>query len=178
MIFSTGAKDILNAYIDSIGGKPTPKQQKTPAKRGAKRKSIPAQDTANAPASTTKKRARKSSNAVDTPKTVSRPEGTWEDDVQYIDCIEENEEEDGGISAFVVWNDDTKSRYSIKVVRQKCPQKVSFILLLLPHMRLLLIYHSSSLTTSQDCTTSYSSPRQSAEDVPLTRPRTFKNVDE
>ncbi|KAI5211885.1 hypothetical protein E4T38_00900, partial [Aureobasidium subglaciale] len=125
-----GAMDVLQAYWDSIGGKPTAKP-KTPAKKGTKRKAATAQNTPEvASSSTTKKRGRNSvKTAEEQPehaKMSSLPEGSWEDHVQLIDAVEQAGDGDskGDLVVYLLWEDGKQTQHSVKVCRQKCPQKL------------------------------------------------------
>ncbi|KAI5201336.1 hypothetical protein E4T39_05246 [Aureobasidium subglaciale] len=117
-----GAMDVLQAYWDSIGGKPQAKP-KTPAKKGTKRKSAPAQDTPEvASSSTTKKRGRKSiKTAEEQPedaKLSSFPEGSWEDHVQLIDAVEQAGEGDskGDLVVYLLWENGKQTQHPAKLL--------------------------------------------------------------
>ena len=168
--------DILQAYWDSIGGKPQPK---TPAKKGTKRKSTAAtsQDTPEVSSSLTKRRGRKAPKTEEAAeeKTATLPEGSWEHHVQSVDAIEMSEEGEhkGNLMIYLLWNNGSRTQHTALQCRSKCPNKV-FPLFITRH---LLTRTSSSTTMNRNCSSTSPNPRP-AEDVPLTRPRVFKNTDE
>ncbi|KAH0338383.1 hypothetical protein KCU81_g7645, partial [Aureobasidium melanogenum] len=126
----SGAMDVLRAYWDKIGGKPSAKP-KTPAKKGTKRKSM-AQDTPEVAAtSTTKKRGRKSTKTVDADvaednNMSSLPEGSWEEHVQLIDAVEKPDEGEhkGVLMIYLLWENGSRTQHTAAQCRQKCPQKL------------------------------------------------------
>lgn len=130
ILSSSGAMDVLRAYWDKIGGKPQAKL-KTPAKKGTKRKSM-AQDTPEVPATSTKKRGRKTTKTADVDvaednKMSSLPEGSWEEHVQLIDAVEKPDEGEnkGVLMIYLLWEDGSRTQHTAQQCRQKCPQKVA-----------------------------------------------------
>ncbi|THY66955.1 hypothetical protein D6C97_01186 [Aureobasidium pullulans] len=122
-----GAMDILQAYWDSIGGKPQPK---TPAKKGTKRKSTAAtsQDTPEVSSSLTKRRGRKAPKTEEAAeeKTATLPEGSWEHHVQSVDAIEMSEEGEhkGNLMIYLLWNNGSRTQHTALQCRSRCPNKL------------------------------------------------------
>ena len=140
--------DIVEEYHRKIGGTPIyePAPKKKGPKPGANKRSASAAFPAESPAvePSAKKRGRKSMNELATaangatPEKRKLPEGSWEHLVQRVGSILEESEEKvkgakgkraGGGGGTVLlglleWNDGWKSQHPIRVVRQKCPQKL------------------------------------------------------
>jgi len=141
------AKDILNAYHKKIGGEPVfeakPKSSKkkgpAPGGKAGKRSASDAFAESPAPAgSATKKKGRMSAGtngaAADDFPTNKRdlPIGSWEDHITRVTSIIEEmvpakgkEKEHKVLTGLLEWNDDgPKTQHKLKVLRQKCPQKL------------------------------------------------------
>ncbi|KAI9821509.1 MAG: hypothetical protein M1826_000631 [Phylliscum demangeonii] len=113
-----GAKKILKAYHDKIGGKPVRKLAGTKRTREGNSK------TPQGSASKVKSRNGKE------PATRSRttvqdkwkpPSGSWEEAVQAIDTIEQ----DGKfMQVYLHWENGKKTKHPIDYVYKKCPQKM------------------------------------------------------
>jgi len=119
-----------------------PKSKSASKKKGAKGGKRTASDAfadSPAPASTnTKKRGRKSNGAADDVPETSRelPVGSWEDHITRVTSIMEEAipEKAGGkgrektskqLTGLIEWNDNgPKTQHKLKVLRQKCPQKL------------------------------------------------------
>ncbi|KAF2741868.1 chromo-domain-containing protein [Sporormia fimetaria CBS 119925] len=111
-----GAIDVLNEYLDSIGGRSELGGAKKGTKRG--RKSAAAESEAATPATT--KRAKKE-------KEWSPPPGSWEPEVDYIDTVMENIDAKTGEPqkyALLVWHNQKKTQHPLQHVYAKCPQKM------------------------------------------------------
>ena len=55
------------------------------------------------------------------------PAGSWEDHVMSIDTVEEIPDYKTGekvLYGYVVWNNGRKSQHPLRVINNKCPQKV------------------------------------------------------
>ncbi|KAF2117425.1 hypothetical protein BDV96DRAFT_572083 [Lophiotrema nucula] len=108
-----GAKEVLREYWESIGGKPEP----TGGKKRKGKKSAADSKTAT-PVET--KRAKKE-------KEWSPPPGSWENDVDYVDTVEESIDPKTAKKArfaYLVWNNSKKTQHPLKHVYHKCPQKM------------------------------------------------------
>ncbi|EAT79442.2 hypothetical protein SNOG_13115 [Parastagonospora nodorum SN15] len=122
-----GAIDVMNEYFDELGGRPEPKG---PGKRKG-RPSGANKSGSGTPASTAKR--------VKQDREWSPPHGSWEDDVDYIDTVEEKvDPRTGELSkfAYLVWKNDKKTQHPLKHIYQKCPQK-------------MLLYYESHLVFTQ-----------------------------
>ncbi|EKG12915.1 Cutinase [Macrophomina phaseolina MS6] len=123
-----GAMEALEEYWAKIGGKPGAKKRKasgtpsgTPAGKGrgrgrkAKDESVSVEPVEPEP------------KLAKTEKQPNFPKGSWENDIQSVDTIEEIPDEKRGIRkryAMVVWNNGRKTRHELAVLNQKCPQKM------------------------------------------------------
>ncbi|KAF2181045.1 hypothetical protein K469DRAFT_713903 [Zopfia rhizophila CBS 207.26] len=111
-----GAADVLNEYFEKIGGQPQFGESKT-KKRGRKKSGVESESaTPVAPA----KRAKKE-------KEWAPPPGSWENDVDYIDTVEESPDPKTGEKArfaYVVWYNQKKTQHPLSMVYHKCPQKM------------------------------------------------------
>jgi len=123
---SDGAADVLKAYWKKIGGKPKD-EPPTSAKKGPGRKRKADTSASASPAPAKKGRA---SKAV---KTEPKANGTknpvppaeeWETAVTEIVTIEESEEKPRDFTVWMLFSDGVKRVYSMRTVRQNCPQKV------------------------------------------------------
>jgi len=147
---SENAKDILETYHKKIGGepvfqdKPKSSSKKKGTAKGAKRTASNAFPESPAPASTgaSKKRGRQSASngisAEDHLVTNKRelPVGSWEEHITRVTSIVEEEvtekvgksgrEKDRKeLTGLLEWtNDGRKTQHKLKVLRQKCPQKL------------------------------------------------------
>ncbi|KAL9070561.1 MAG: hypothetical protein Q9157_005765 [Trypethelium eluteriae] len=129
-----GAPEALQEYLDSIGGRPQPGDDRKP-KRGKRKQSTgtPAAETKSGNGRGRKKMKvengddggldRKGKGA----QKWEPPKGTWEHEIMNIDCIEEEydvENKENKRIGFVMWNNGKKSKHSLKILNGKCPQKV------------------------------------------------------
>ena len=108
--------EVLNEYFDSIGGRPQLGQK--PKKRGRKKSSAVESESAtpSAPAKRIKKE-----------KGWSPPPGSWENDVQQIETVDENVNSETGEKerwAFVLWKNGSRTQHPLDMIYRKCPQKV------------------------------------------------------
>ncbi|KAL9613367.1 MAG: hypothetical protein Q9167_002070 [Letrouitia subvulpina] len=134
-----GARDILEEYWNSIGGKPVPGSTKQTKKRNR-------QSTGKTTAEPAK-RARKGrkSAAADSDATSEPPvgysdvnpdtwkppaplDGAWDKKVQAVDTIEKDDK--GELWAYLVWNDQNddgrfnRSKARLATCNKACPQKM------------------------------------------------------
>ncbi|KAI9818897.1 MAG: hypothetical protein M1827_007718 [Pycnora praestabilis] len=126
-----GAKDILNEYFESIGGRPVLNKKTKPAKAtvavtpesGRKRKNQANGKKTKDEAKGSKKKRRlpASPSPPASSKRWEPPSGSWEDSIQGIDTLEATENE---LWVYLVWNDGHRSRHLTQKVYQKCPQRM------------------------------------------------------
>ncbi|KAI9367036.1 hypothetical protein BJX61DRAFT_547884, partial [Aspergillus egyptiacus] len=120
-----GAQDVLDEYFKIVGGRPEkPKKRKSmgrPPKAaqdqnpGPKRRRRSRADTEPEPAQPAEENDKDSSMPDWVPKSKS-----WEKEVKAVDTIVR--EKDGGLVAFLHWNNDKKSKVSIETCYEKCPR--------------------------------------------------------
>lgn len=143
-----GARDILEAYWQKLGGKPASNSSKAVSKKRA-RKSAGGSET---PDSTVVKKQRKSgsrkskdASAMDDEKTPEPPtgftdvgndnwkapkpsSGAWDNHVQTVDTIEKDDQ--GELWAYLVWNDKNddgrfyRSKARLTTCNKACPQRM------------------------------------------------------
>jgi chromobox protein 1 len=122
-----GAADVLAEYHEEIGGRPQPK--------GMKRKAAPTggKSESGTPAASSKRgRPADDKPAPKVEKAWSPPPGSWEHDVSYVDTVEELSDgvdpKTGNkrVQAYVVWKNQRKTSHPLRLLYQKCPQKVWF----------------------------------------------------
>lgn len=116
----------MEEYYSSIGGKP---QQRRENGAGTKRKL--SKGAADTPLNSKGKGRKRGRADEDTPKNVKKawvpPEGSWENDVNNIDAVEEHPNETTGEKerfAYIMWNNGKKTYHPLSVINKKCPQKV------------------------------------------------------
>lgn len=114
------APEVLQEYWDEIGGRPEVKETKGKKRKG--RKSGVESEPASASASSTKR--------VKKEREWSPPPGSWENDVDYVDTVEESvDPKSGDLTryAYLVWTNQKKTQHPLVHVYHKCPQKVCFV---------------------------------------------------
>ncbi|CAK3893428.1 Chromatin-associated swi6 [Lecanosticta acicola] len=129
----SNSPDLVEAYHVSIGGTPEP-AGKGSAKKGpaAGKRSASAAFDSPAPTGSGKKRSRKSDANGD---AWEPPVGSWEDHVERVAAILEEEEEVSGIikkgktdvqslKGLLEWVNGKKSEHKMSLLRQKCPQRL------------------------------------------------------
>lgn len=114
---------MLEEYHKSIGGKPVA-ESKAKGGRG-KRKS--AASTASPAAAG--RAGRPAKKAKSNGEGWTPPIGTWEDKVQSIQTICDDNERTNGkdkmtLHVFMQFNDGHRTKFPMELVRQKCPQKL------------------------------------------------------
>ncbi|KAI9829156.1 MAG: hypothetical protein M1832_000179 [Thelocarpon impressellum] len=118
----TGASDALAEYHNKIGGKPV---RKAPL---AKRNRDSASNTPQTGRKSSKtRRLNDNTPPVDTSNATSSelgwrpPKGSWEDEIQAVDIIEQNK---NGLFVYLRWNNKKITRHAIEETYRKCPQKM------------------------------------------------------
>lgn len=56
-------------------------------------------------------------------KSWTPPDGSWEDEIDRIHACEE--ESDGKLVVYLIWNNGKETRHETSVIYHKCPQKVN-----------------------------------------------------
>jgi len=108
-----GAREVLDEYFESIGGKP----KYTAPTNKRSRQSIGTPGTAKKKKTTPSK---DSSSPPDEPKWKP-PTGSWEDEIQAIDTIEKTEK---GLICYIQWANGKKSQHEVHTVYKKAPQRM------------------------------------------------------
>ena len=128
------ADEILNSYLESVGGREAIFNQgeavRKARKRGRKRgRASTATETAEKPNG---RKSRKSSHPASSTPPASLddvifkpPSGSWEEIVQGIDACEGT---DGQVMVFLSWPGGHKTQHPLDQVYKRCPQKVCSIL--------------------------------------------------
>ncbi|KAL9040201.1 MAG: hypothetical protein Q9180_002059 [Flavoplaca navasiana] len=138
-----GARDLLEAYWKSIGGKPVPGTKEKPAGKKRGRQST---GTIQPAAKKQKKPGRKSTSALEDPDATPEPpkgyqdvnpdtwkpppphDNAWENLVMNVDTIEKDDR--GELWAFLVWNEKNeddrfnRSKAKLATCNKACPQKM------------------------------------------------------
>jgi chromobox protein 1 len=121
------ASDILDEYLERMGGREAILAETKQAMQGKKR-GRPASGAKNGTAS---KRSRQGDWAdSETPPLGTRgakpewkvPAGSWEDHVKQLDAAQD--EATGKLVVYLTWNGGQKTQHSTDVVYKRCPQKV------------------------------------------------------
>ncbi|KAL4922281.1 hypothetical protein BDW62DRAFT_50626 [Aspergillus aurantiobrunneus] len=124
-----GARDVVNEYFKFIGGrpeKPPPKKRKSmgrPPKAAQQEKPEPKRrrrsrttDNEERDAGEDKEKLKETQARDWVPKSKN-----WEKEVKDVDTIVR---EDGGLVAYLHWNNEKKSKVSIETCYEKCPRKM------------------------------------------------------
>ncbi|KAK2761755.1 hypothetical protein FQN54_001583 [Arachnomyces sp. PD_36] len=120
-----GAKDILEKYYKKQGGRPV--KPKPARAAGKKRKSLP---EPKAKKETPKKRGKRNENVDDSsdeaqaqnPYSWIPRSKVWDDEVDIVETI--LRDKDGDLYAYINWRNGKKSKLSIAVCYERCPQKM------------------------------------------------------
>ncbi|KAL4873025.1 hypothetical protein BDV12DRAFT_115502 [Aspergillus spectabilis] len=122
-----GAKDVLQEYFKSLGGRPEKPQAKKRKSIGRPPKSAPKEKEKPEPKRRRKSRADNDETPAAEEKESQAAPGwmpkskNWENEVKAIDTIVR---EGDGLVAFLHWNNDKKSKVSIETCYEKCPRKM------------------------------------------------------
>jgi chromobox protein 1 len=121
---------MLEDYYQKIGGRPSRSKKLASGKRARENKS-------NTPQSSRKgSKSRKLNDygsahreSISPPASIERkhwepPKGSWENDVQAVDTIEQDRR---GLQVYLHWNNGRKSTHAIDIAKKKCPMKVRTI---------------------------------------------------
>ncbi|RFU74650.1 chromo domain-containing [Trichoderma arundinaceum] len=120
------AGEILDAYLESIGGREKIYEETQDAARGKKRN----RTSSSTPAAATKRSKRNGAHPSDStpPATADKwspPAGSWEDEIETIDACED--EGSGRLVVYLVWKNGRKTKHDTKVIYKKCPQKATYL---------------------------------------------------
>lgn len=129
------AQDILNAYLETVGGKEQLIEQynekRAEAAEAAEKKQSKKRGRPSTGVSTPQsngKRSRKNGHPASSTPPASRealtfkpPTGSWEDDVVTIEAMEGPNAE---VIVYLTWKGGAKSQHPLHQVYKRCPQKV------------------------------------------------------
>ena len=139
----SGAKDILHAYWNKIGGRPLSKKEQSAQKRRESAKQKREKIDSDTPPPKKQKRGRKSGGGAadedegppgltsvgDDEWQIPHPHpGAWDHQIDSIDTVER--EENGQLWAYLVWGEKTeggrfrRSKAKMEVVYTAAPQKM------------------------------------------------------
>lgn len=107
----------LDEYFKTIGGKP---------EAGAKKRGRKSAANTEVDAAVAAKRMKKEPE-------WSPPTGSWEDEVDRVDTVEQRLDPKTGKSVkygYLVWKRQNKTQHPLHLIFKKCPQKVDFLLFL------------------------------------------------
>jgi chromobox protein 1 len=128
--YSPSAKEILNKYLKSVGGREAilgeDAQKKEPK---TKKRGRAATVTSTPDSKPNGKKPRKNAPhpaSTTPPASLEKaafkpPTGSWEDEVQGIDACEGT---DGNVMVFLQWASGHKTQHPLEQVYKRCPQKV------------------------------------------------------
>ncbi|KAH8171158.1 chromo shadow domain-containing protein [Sarocladium implicatum] len=116
------APEVLDAYLESVGGREAVLDQSTKATKGKKRGRQPGSGAGAAA-----KRARNGAHPADSPapataKKFTPPPGSWEDLVENIEASQD--EGTGKLMVYLTWKSGHKTRHETNIVHKKLPQKM------------------------------------------------------
>ncbi|PHH74962.1 hypothetical protein CDD82_4647 [Ophiocordyceps australis] len=117
------ASEILEAYLESIGGRDSIFEETEKAVRSKKRSRASGGAT---PASAKRSRKNGTHPSEMTPPATSKkwspPAGSWEDEIETIDACEA--EGNGKLVVYLIWKNGRKTRHDTSIIYKKCPQKM------------------------------------------------------
>ncbi|KAK4232593.1 hypothetical protein QBC38DRAFT_463215 [Podospora fimiseda] len=120
----TNAKDLLNEYLKTIGGRDKLFEATKNALKTKKRAR-----QSNTPQTNTKRSRRENghSSGPNTPASVEAvqwrpPAGSWENDIADLDACED--EDTGRLMVYLTWKNGKKTQHETPVIYQRCPQKM------------------------------------------------------
>ncbi|KAG6057071.1 hypothetical protein E4U17_001716 [Claviceps sp. LM77 group G4] len=121
------AREILDDYFDSIGGRDSIFEQTEKASRVKKRRR---QASNTAASSSSTKRSRRettqhpahSAPPASAPTPWTPPAGSWEEEIEAIDACED--QGSGRLVVYLVWKNGKKTKHDTSVIYKKCPQKM------------------------------------------------------
>lgn len=107
------ATEILQDYWEEIGGRPEVSKGK---KRKGRKSNVESEPGAS---QVPVKRAKQV-------KEWSPPPGSWENEVDYVETVEEQYDKNGQPEkhAYIVWKNGKKTLNTLRQLHQKCPQKM------------------------------------------------------
>ncbi|KAH0545215.1 hypothetical protein FGG08_000669 [Glutinoglossum americanum] len=120
-------QDMLEEYYQKIGGRPTSSKKSAGGKRSRDRNSgTPGSGRKSSKSRKTNDYSSAPTGSVSPPAKVERkhwepPKGSWENDVQAVDTIEQDKR---GLQVYLHWNNGRKSTHAIETAKKKCPMKL------------------------------------------------------
>ncbi|OLN85216.1 Chromo domain-containing protein 2 [Colletotrichum chlorophyti] len=121
-----GASEILEEYLEKLGGREKLFEEKNKAKTTKKRGRPTASSTP--PAGGKRSKRNGADHALSASATAAKnkawtlPSGSWEDDVESIDACED--EDSGSLIIYLNWKNGHKTKHPTEVVYKRCPQKM------------------------------------------------------
>lgn len=124
----SGAQEALEEYFKRIGGRP---QLKPKGQKKRKNQSISGSGQGRGKGKKFKQDGDEDAASEDNVVRATRwepPKGSWEDEVISVDTVEEQPNHATGQKeryALINWKNGKRTSHPLKVVNQKCPQRVS-----------------------------------------------------
>ncbi|KAK1759575.1 hypothetical protein QBC47DRAFT_372425 [Echria macrotheca] len=120
------ASQVLEEYLESIGGREKLFEETASAMRGKKR-GRPSSSTPQASGKRTKRSNRDHPSEMEIPLAVRNatwkpPAGSWEDHIAQLDACED--EESGKLMVYLTWKNGHKTQHETSIIYQRCPQKM------------------------------------------------------
>jgi chromobox protein 1 len=120
------ASQVLEEYLESIGGREKLFEDTASAMRGKKR-GRPSSSTPQASGKRSKRANGDHPTEMEIPLAVRNatwkpPAGSWEDHIAQLDACED--EESGKLMVYLTWKNGHKTQHETSVIYQRCPQKV------------------------------------------------------
>ncbi|KXX83436.1 Chromo domain-containing protein 2 [Madurella mycetomatis] len=119
------ASEVLNEYLESIGGRDRLLADTENALKSKKR-SRPSLSTPQASGKRSKKNSDHPAES-EPPRSAKAaswkpPPGSWEDHIAQLDACED--EESGKLMVYLTWKNGHKTQHETQVIYQRCPQKM------------------------------------------------------
>ncbi|KAK3295135.1 uncharacterized protein B0H64DRAFT_394344 [Chaetomium fimeti] len=123
------ASDALNEYLQSIGGRDKLYEDSANALKNKKR----GRPSSSTPQASGKRSRRNGDHPADEEPPLSAkavtwkpPPGSWEEHIDHLDACED--EVSGNLMVYLTWKNGHKTQHSTKVIYQRCPQKVCYVM--------------------------------------------------
>jgi chromobox protein 1 len=127
--FSDNASEALNEYLQSIGGREKLYEDSANALKTKKR----GRPSSSTPQASGKRSRRNGDHPADEEPPLSAkaavwkpPPGSWEEHIDHLDACED--ELSGNLMVYLTWKNGHKTQHPTKVIYQRCPQKVCFMM--------------------------------------------------
>ncbi|KAL1840324.1 hypothetical protein VTJ49DRAFT_577 [Mycothermus thermophilus] len=119
------ASEVLNEYLDSIGGREKLYKEAANVLKTKKRGRPPS----STPQATNKRSRRNGEHPADSEPPASAkaalwkpPAGSWEDHIAHIDVCED--EDKNALQVYLTWKNGQKTVHSTEVCKQRCPRRM------------------------------------------------------